>query len=305
MTTKVQLAGRRPDTDNWFTEPVVAGWYDRYVAEGNTEKPHAIADTRMRASWAGDCARALAYHFAGLEESDPPTVADCWRFNIGTLLHEHVQRTIIEAFPGSEAEVKVLLTDTDGSAHMDLQVVRRVPWADRPWRSAVEVKTINGTGFRRFISLRNPEGPRYKYVMQAALAASSQDPLPDDLVVAVFSLECLSPKETRVQGVTDEYQRFAAQWTFSQEEFLAIAAREKARINRAIELVDARENGWEDVPRKQPDPTMPNHVMTDPSTGTYRLVDDRGQVYGSPGHTWQCEYCPFLSMCDDFAKQGR
>lgn len=281
-----------PDDDHWFIKPVVKAWWDQYVAGGNTERPMALPDSRLRASWAGDCSRAIAYHLAKVEESDPMTVADCWRANVGTLLHNYVQEAIIEAFPGSAAEVKVRFLDV-GSGHMDLLVERWV--GGRLIRSSVEIKSVNGFGFKMMTHPRKPEGPRIKYIYQGALNAANMDPPPDELVIAVLSLETVSPKEAQERGFTSEYQRFSAQWTFSQEEYMAFAVKEQNRLARIIEIFDAE--GHLRVPRMVPDPRLPRHVITRPDKGLFVVKDDMGNDIGQ-GSTWQCGYCSFQSQCD-------
>lgn len=286
---------REPDPHPWFVLPVVAEWWEQYQqVPDNLDLPMAVPGTRFRASWAGDCSRALAYRFAGYEETDPITVADAWRFNIGTLLHQHVQQAILKAFPGSEVELKIKLRDLNGSAHLDVKVVRPDFATGEVITTAVEVKSINGTGFRRMADKRNPEGVRVKYVVQGALSAFSMDPLPDELLVAVFSLENMSPAEAKKNGITDEFRRFAAQWTFTQPEFIAIAQREIKRINGIMEKTDAE--GPRSIRRIIPDPKLGKHVVISPVKGIVERQDDLGKSLGTD-YTWHCGYCPFQKQC--------
>ncbi len=282
---------KRPDNDPWFIAPVVQGWWENYQDDGQLDKPHALPGSRVRASWAGMCARRIAYGVANIEETDPTTVADAWRMNIGTLLHDHIQKAIIKAFPGSEAEVKVPLLGGVGSGHMDLMV--KMPDGKR---ISCEIKSVNGFGFKKMVSSSNPEGPRLSYMLQAALNAAAMDPLPDEMVIAVFSLECISPSEAQKNSIRSEYGRFSAQWSFTQEEFLAIAAEESARLNRIVELVD--ESGPVAVPRIIPDPTMPSHVVIRPDRGLLALKGENGEDIGT-GFTWHCGYCSYQTRCSE------
>lgn len=287
---------KRRDVDNWFIEPVTRAWFQAYVESGATTKEFAIPGTRVRASWAGDCARSLAYHVAGVEETDPATVADCWRFNVGTLVHEHIQAAVMAAFPGSQSEVKVSIGE-DGSGHMDMLIIK--PDGSRV---SAEIKSINGTGFRRMMS-PNGEGMRIKYLLQGALNAAAMDPVPDELLIAVFSLECMSPGEARKAGVTDEYNRFAGQWSYSPEVFLPIAERELKRMNRVIELVDEGPQGYLNVPRLIPDPELPRHEVVNPAKGTIETKDRDNRSTGL-GWVWQCTYCPFQTQCTEDKEAG-
>lgn len=286
---------RQPDPHPWFVLPVVAEWWDQYRQEPeNLDLPMAVPGTRFRASWAGDCSRALAYRFAGYKETNPITVADAWRFNIGTLLHEHVQQAIVKAFPGSEVEVKIKLRDVDGSAHLDVKVVRPDFATGEVITTAVEVKSINGTGFRRMMDKRNPEGVRSKYVVQGALSAFSMDPQPDELVVAVFSLENMSPAEAKKNGVTDEFGRFAAQWTFTKVEYVAVAQAEIKRVNGIMAKTD--KEGPRSIRRIIPDPKLGKHIVINPIKGILEKQDDLGKSLGTD-FTWHCNYCPFQQQC--------
>ena len=287
-TARIMRTRKAPDADFWLIEPIVTAWYEDYVAAGLLDKAFAIPGSRVRASWAGDCAHKVALHVAGVEESDPMTVADVWRANVGTLIHEPVQRAIEKRYPGSTSEVKVAIGDV-GSGHMDV-------WVVKPDGStvAVEVKSVNGTGFRRMVDVRDPEGPRVKYVMQGALNAAAHDPQPDELVVAVFSLECMSPKEAAKHGVTNEFQRFSAQWTYNKEQYLDIAADEQRRLERIVHVTDSR--GSDYVPRLIPDPDMPHHKVVNPLKGIVAVLDDNDNEIGT-GWTWQCGYCSYQSHC--------
>lgn len=298
VATRVPPLPTRPDRDTWFIEPVVAEWWQSYVDSGALEKEHAIPGTRLRASWAGDCARALAYHVKGVEITDPPTVADVWRFNIGTLLHNHIQASIMAAFPGSQIEVKVRFSE-DGSGHMDLLVVR-----PDGTTVSVEVKTINGTGFRRMMQ-PGGEGMRVKYLFQGAINAAAMDPQPDELVVAVFSLECLSPGEAGKLQVRNEYERFACQWTYPKQTYTAIAEREIRRMQRVVELVDESDDGYLNVPRLLPDPKLPKHRVSNPSKGTLSILDRSGENEIGKGWAWNCGYCSFQQQCIEDHEAGQ
>jgi hypothetical protein len=284
----VHAHSKHADEETWFIEPVVAEWWKQYVDSGALTKDFALPDSRVRASWAGDCSRSIAYHVAGVEESDPATVADSWRFNIGTLLHEHIQNALIAAFPGSVAEKKVRI-GTDGSGHMDLWIV--LPDGTTV---AVEIKTINGTGYRRMVG-KNPEGLRVKYLLQGALNAYFHEPPADQLLIGVFSLELMSDAEALKAGITDEYRRFASQWTYTKDQYTAIALEEISRLEGIIKKVD--EQGVHSVRRIIPDPSIPpRSVIVSPLKGIYEIKDEAGRPIGT-GRTWQCDYCPFQSHC--------
>ena len=64
------------DPEPWLLKAVTDHFWDQYLAAGKDTKEFAVPGTRWRASWAGKCARAIAYNVAGIPESDPITVAN-------------------------------------------------------------------------------------------------------------------------------------------------------------------------------------------------------------------------------------
>ena len=289
-TAAILTTHRRPDKDNWFIAAVVEDWWQDYVDSGKLERDFAIPGSRVRASWAGMCAKRIAYEIHGVEITNPKTVADAWRFNIGSILHDHIQGFVQKRFPDSLVEVKVQIGE-HGSGHMDVLVSRKDGEVER--RISIGLTTVNGFKYKQLVSR---EGPAHEAVMQGALNAASMDPPPDELMIAYFSLEVISPKQfLTMRGLTSEYNRFAAQWTFTREEYEQIARDELHRLNRIVALVD--EHGPGAVPRIIPDPDLPPHIVTEPLKGNYVITQGSGR--GAPGWAWQCGYCPFKSKCAD------
>lgn len=280
---------KHPDSDPWLIKAMLSTWWERYLANGEDSRPHAFPDSRIRASWAGKCARYIAYQVAGIEESNPVTVADAWRFNVGNLVHDAIQPIVLELFPGSEAEYKVRILDI-GSGHVDILLVM-----SDGQTVVVEIKTINGHGYRRMFG-EYGEGPRYQGVVQACVSAANIEPRPTAVILVVLSLEIMSPAEAAKNNVRGEYMRFAAQWTFTQEEYEAVANDELVRWQRIIELVDR--DGVELVPRIIPDPNMPHHEIIRPRDGSYQAKDEMGNPLNIR-KTWHCNYCGYQDMCQE------
>lgn len=281
---------KTPDPDPWFVKAVVDEWWQEYRDAGRLELDFAIPGSRVRASWAGMCARKIAYMVAGIEESNPTTVADAWRFNVGSMLHEMAQGVAERKFPGARIEAKVALADI-GSAHVDFLVTK-----PDGTTSLIEMKTINGYGFKRMFG-PNGEGPRFGGVVQAALAAIHMDPPPDEIVLAVFSLEVISPVEAAKLGIKGEYARFAAQYTIPRELYQRVGEEETQRLHRIVELTDR--DGWEFVPRIIADPNLPPHEVVLPSKGTIVVKNDMGVKVGVR-NTWHCNYCGYQDQCQTF-----
>ncbi len=282
---------RHPDADPWFIEPVVSEWYAQYIGDGNDTREFAIPGSRWRASQAGDCSRAIAYKIAGLEVTNPVTVADAWRFNVGSLLHDHIQAVILKRWPGSEVEVKVRIGE-DGSGHADCLVVK-----DDGTRVAVEIKTINGTGFKASTVGKSksalPEGARVSAILQGALCAASMDPQPEQMVVAYFSLENIAPYAAKT--LASEMHRFSAQWTFSRDEYLTLAEDEIRRLDRIVQITDKL--GPQAVPRIIPDPSLPPHRVQNAASGLLHIIDPETGDYLRSDRTWRCDYCGHREQC--------
>lgn len=282
---------RLPDPDPWFVKEVVQEWYEEYSSHEGEGREFALPDSKWRGSWAGSCARQIAYKVAGVEETNPTTVADAWRFWVGKWMHDLVQQVVLKKYPGSEVEVKLRIGE-DGSGHADVRLVTpdgRV--------IAVELKSINGTGFKiavvgKTARERQPQGARVSAIMQGALYAYAMDPQPDELMVVYFSLELISGSQQA--HLMDEYSRFAAQWTFSKEEYTTIALDEMRRMERIVKITER--SGPQAVPRVIPDPFLAPHRVVNPRSGELHLIDDEGNKIGRD-RTWMCGFCGFQEQC--------
>lgn len=280
-----------PPVPNPQVVPILAQrWFDKYQADGQVNLAKAIPERRFRASWASKrCDRSLQYALDDVSASDPATIADYWRFGIGTMVHEALQDVLLDLFAGSEVEVKVDLMPIglDGSATVDIVL----PATDERRPVVIEVKTINGFGFKKAATaFKGPaEGPRWGAVVQGALAAAA---LKADLIIAYLSLENLSPNLAMSYGDGTDVGRFAAEWHFDYDAVQRIASAEVARINRVIALSDAGIV----TPRAMHDPEIADGaVVTDPSKGMW-VVRDGENVIGT-GRTWMCDYCDHVSTC--------
>lgn len=159
-------------------------------------------------------------------------------------------------------------------------------------RIALELKTTNGFAFKmQTTSGRTPpEGPRLSAVLQGAMAALAFDA--DELVVAVLSLELLSPREAAKQGV-DETGRCGAEWTYPREQYEPMARAELARLGAILERVHA------DLPvsRVIPGLTPLGAEVVDPSSGRWELRDPDGRFILDSGTAWACAYCSHQDRC--------
>ncbi len=307
-------------------------WYQQYLDGGEDLAPSMVEGARWRASWSGMCARAVGYNIqerdakvalatahdqmhvgdderldelaqrvAMLAPTNPPSIADAWRFGLGTMVHEALQKVIADAFPGATIEMKVKIDDF-GSASVDIVIdqwndgiaravnVSGIKNAKPDFRTSVELKTINGFGYKMSATTFNgpEEGPRSSAVMQGAMAAVKLKA--DRLIVGYLSLECLSPDVARRNGM-DEIGRFAAEWHYTPEEFTPIAEKETKRVRRILQVVDAREL----APRAIPD--LPTGArIVNPGNGVWEVRAEDGSITDS-GKTFHCAYCNQRDRC--------
>lgn len=246
------------------------------------------------------------------QPSNPTTIAGYWTFGLGTAVHEMFQEIIVRdaatLWPGAsvriEPKVDLSVIGLAGSAHTDAVI----EWPAHvfvtepepgliigedhpPKRIAIELKSINGFGFKMAIGCRgDAEGPRDSAIVQGALNALALDV--DELVIINLSLESVSPREAQKMGwdESEEWRRFTAEWTFTREEFEPIARAEVKRMNNILTTHDAGLL----VPRRVPG-TPPGARITDPSRGQWTVERD-GSIL-DVGTTWQCGYCNFRDRC--------
>lgn len=107
-------------------EPKIVGhvaelWFAKHLAAGTDYAP-AIPGTKYRMSNAGiRCDRAQYYALTATEKSNPPGIADMWRMNAGSMIHEALGSTLAELGHGWRTEVIVDARPLiDGSGHADL-----------------------------------------------------------------------------------------------------------------------------------------------------------------------------------------
>lgn len=271
--------GRAPDPSPRFVTALAQAWYD---SQDRSDRERAVPGTRFRASWAGKCSRDLWWSLRDEPLSDPPTIADVWRMELGKLVHEGLDEAITAAFPGAEVEVKVDLRPTfDGSATVDvlLQTDSKL--------TLLELKTINGFGFKMAATSFKgpPEGPRDNAVIQAALAAEALGA--DELVVGYLSLENLSPSMAPTYGDGSDIGRFAAEWTYLPAEYLPIAAQERKRVEWVFDQ--------DEVPDAFVYVDGRTVKLSPPGSGQW-VVEAGGQITDT-GKTWHCDYCWNRTKC--------
>jgi hypothetical protein len=304
--------GVLPDENPRFVTAIALAWYQEYLDQGKDVREMAF-DTPFRASDAGFCSMSLGLTLlerAGMgEQSNPPTLSDTWRMNLGTMIHSAMEHYLPLAFPGAKCEIVGETIDGGASFHADVLIEEQLADGDPRWgtetntgwwRTLFELKSINGVGFKSatigYRKTSPPEGPRSSAVLQASLAAESFDC--DEVVVGYLSMECIGGAIAKANGL-DDIGKFAAEWTVARNEFLPLAQAERARMKWILATVDAG---------RLPERTIPDlpegAIITDPSTGAWSVVGESPLQILDVGTTWQCNYCRHQRSCVGLLTEG-
>jgi len=260
-------------------------------SEARDSRQRSGTTSPFTASKAGSCARDLAYVAAGLEPSDPPGPAARWRMGIGTMVHDRLAEARRRAWPDAVYEPAFSIGDPP------LVRGRGDVWLPET-RTAIEIKTINGFGFKRMIGARGTaDGPRTSHVRQLALEAAGLGAAHGILVY--LSLENLSGREAASAGRDDEIAWFAEQYDFEADDLTAIADAELERLARIADYVKHGKT----VPRRPPD--LPGGAeITDPAKGMWVRRGPDGAVLDT-GTWWGCGYCWNQTRCVEDLAAGR
>lgn len=284
--------GLTPDPEPRFVQVLAETWMAEDVAAG--EKPRATETATFRHSDAGKCARAVSYAALNLPASDPMDLCGINNVRIGSLVHDAWQAAMSDRFGAAfEAEVTVSSLDGRGAGHVD-GVLSSLDdddqERDRVERvTAFELKTIGGFGFKAAIGRAGrgsvAEGPKAEHILQGAISAVSLDA--DELVVAYIGKEAISVNMAR--GL-DEVGRFAAEWTFTREQFEPLATDELARVAGILDLVESG------LLPKRTMPDLPRGAeIVDVTKGRWEQ-HSKGQLVDT-GTVWNCGYCRHQTLC--------
>lgn len=270
--------GVPPDEGIRFADALIQKWM-----EEDEPKPTA-ADTRMRFSDAGKCARLLSFKAAGIPASNPMDAAGHHATGLGTILHDKWEAALQARYPDAEVEVTGVLTDVDSSGDADILV--RVDGR----LILLDMKTTGGYGFKMMVGERGvAEGPRRASLYQLALNARAHDV--DEAVICLMATEAISKNAAAKKGFS-ELGRFLAEWTYQREELEPLADREVRRQNEILRLLDEEKKL---APRHIPDEMPMKSRIVDPQKGRWELRD--GQKIIDTGSTWMCGYCSHQTIC--------
>lgn len=266
------------------------------MGRAGDNKPRAIPETRWRASMAGTCMRQNAYYVTETKKSDPLDSPDYYRMQLGTDMHTRLQMALVKENPKLEVEVGFDLRPfgINGSGSTDLD--------DEEGDRIIEIKTINGFGFKKLAAWKNPTGPRTGHVLQSGLAARALGR--SSAVLIYLNQETISPNEADKNNLVP-MERWMASFTIPIESIDTELDAETARLQAMFAMLDEQDDNG--VPRNDPtfvpryEPEMPPGArITEPKpakgNAPWALIDEDGQ-YTQTGHTWRCNYCAWQTRC--------
>jgi hypothetical protein len=294
--------GNPPASESVVATALAEHWFEQYVAEGNMDKARAIPDLPYRASYASKrCDRALYYALSDTPESEPITISSAWTMGLGTLIHEHMQKQFMDMFYAGdtdfdEAEIEPTVDLTKigipGSGHADLVV-----WEEATGeRVLVEIKSTSGFPFKMMATRFKgaPEGPRFSYVLQAAMMAKALDCT--KFIIALITTEPVSA--ALAENYSDsEAGRFAAEWVYNVADVEDMIEDERVRVNSIVDCVRLG-----DLPRRTiVDPEFPDGAtVTSPLAARAPwVVYDEGDKIIDSGQYWGCAYCSWRTQCHE------
>ncbi len=278
-------------------------WEDKYIEGGHDHREMSIKGASFRHSWAGWCARKIEYalrEYRGEEfETEAIAMADRWRMEMGTIVHDYWQAAIQHVFPDAEIEHITKLNLQEGAddlfsaGHGDCLI-----HSEQFGKIAIELKSRNGFGYKMDIGNKgsDPEGPASSAIRQGALNAMAVDA--DHLVVLHLSLESVSPGMLPQPHKGNKFSpmRMTAEWWYPKEEYMKFAEHELARASAIVGIVNA---GANHAPRSTPD--MPAGArIVDPMKSKWELWDHKTGLMTQTGQLWNgkfCDYCQYRDKC--------
>ena len=243
---------------------------------------------------------AIAYAALGVPESDPVGPSGHFVMHLGSLIHEVWQEAMQERYPGAKIEVTVVDEGGEMGGHADVELPGN---GDDPKHISIELKSQGGVAYKIAVGDRNAaEGPKLEHETQAALNAKASGA--DEMVVVYLTRDAIGIDVAKAKGI-DEMTRVTAEWTYTREQYTAIADEEIARINGILKILDEDKL----LPaRKIPQMTRKhrphNAVVQSPKTGAVTVydIDANGEEQLVDGDkAWNCAYCRYQTTC---AKTG-
>jgi len=259
-----------------FAHLLAKKWLEEDEARG--PKPTAKG-TPFRYSDAHGCSRKMQYAAVGATPTEEWDAASAWVTNLGTLLHEQLQDAIAETMPNAQFEVA-----SQVNHYLSGSCDGYIPGPDGQPGIVVEIKTVGQYVFNSQAGYGNykrndPKGPKWSAIVQAGMNAigieRGGEPEVGFLTLISLAKEAVSVNKAKTLDITDPYERFAQEWWLHRAMWEEPALEE---INRISEIAEETLSG----------------LLVAPSA----VDDDLSHKKITPGSYWQCDYCPFRSLCE-------
>jgi CRISPR/Cas system-associated exonuclease Cas4 (RecB family) len=280
--------GWAPDENPWLCRLIV----DRMNTD--TDRPQA-ADTPFRHSNAGRCSRMLALRAAGVEPR-PEEPTDRWNADVGTVIHDHIQRMLgdkglMHETPNSYADLTSGHSDT--LFEIDGDVV------------LVDYKTTGGWGYKAMTTTLGgpPEGPKYGHVAQLGLnilGLEEQDIHVDKAILVYISKEMVGKDKAGAIIGDPKVGQLLAQFTIHEDQWRPVV---NAEIARMTAVLDELEQGHIS-PAYLVDWDIPAGAVIHAQSGGGRKGNfgrwslTRDAKVEAMGDTWECAYCSYSDTCE-------
>jgi len=257
------------------TNDIATVWADYQVHKRNEagNKPTA-ADTLNRCSATGSCLRQRAFGALEIPETHTIESGTLLAFDVGNTIHESLQEAVMWAYPDSEIETPIDLSQLGPSLSGSCDgLIRR---SGEPW-AILEIKTVSGYGAK---IARESGVPKREHVAQAALYALGTD-VPNVLIVYVA-------KEGDFRSGTKPGDMF--EWLIGMDDEAVDGWSPRMLAQQELDRFHTVEEAIEDG--KLPDALAPE------DDGELVLIDAPGP-YGKPakGKYWGCRYCRWRDLC--------
>jgi hypothetical protein len=255
----------------------------KFLKDSQTPKPTAF-NTIMRYSGAFGCTRQMAYDYFEAEPSNPTPVTGAWVMNLGTLIHEALQREIAAFDPLARFEEPSQVNQYI-SGHTDgLIDLKRWGWC------LFELKTMGEFPFKKAMGYKGmfnsaqkvaAQGPSLSAITQAgmnALALEEKHGIRIELLImGVITYEPVKQGAAEAMGI-DDLDRFMGEFHIEREYWEPMA---RAEIERLTEAAVEIEEGY-----------LPQRFARDDNGDEIRLYADSSN--------WRCDpaYCKYRDLCE-------
>jgi hypothetical protein len=291
--------GHPADKESRFGRVLVDAWHAESVVRDASFRDldqHGISGARFYHSDGGKCARAIAYAALDVPPSNPVDAPGHYIMRLGSWIHDEWQKALLARYPDADIEVAVFEDEMGGHADAEIKLETGTI---NPYVIVDELKSVGGYKYKLALGDRGPaQGPDHEHKVQGALNAKRRNA--DEMVITYLARD---PFNDAVFQDMEPMARVTADWTYTREEYEAIADEEIARITSILRLLDEEKL----LPvRKIPGDEYPEmHAITNPKSRfkgkgeweAYAYNHDNVPIKVDAGLAWQCAYCRWQDTC--------